>query len=368
MQFLLVNKKDTLKSISRIIGSQNIDALLAENGLQREPKIGEQWNTKCDNLLLTQPNEITAVRKSALLNALTNSQEVFEKACLLDEDEWKIFSAFQAFRDALRIPESIVLPYSSRVIGSAEGTSTAFIGIPGKGRNKAVTSTKTTSPESEPVSSVTYRAVMTSLKKTGAIKPDVFNKVNTAFPVTLDNPRKKKGGDFKGSQYAFPLPWGKIQIYSSLLDETRDIPAYPEQIDESRTATYTSMPDIIYQYEPWIMYENSGPKEQSLTFHLHRDMWSGNHNDGKANELIRFCEANTFAKFNGSTVQSSTVRVYINGSLFISGVMTKTDVSWRGPIGHDGWYLEFELTLTIQEVSPISLNIDSVRRLGLIGV
>lgn len=367
MQFLLISKSDTLQSISRIIGAQNIDVLLAENGLRREPKIGKQWNEKCDNLLKTQPNEISAARKSTLLNLLTDSQEVFEKACLLDEDGWKIFSAFQAFRDALRIPESVRLPYSSRIIGAAaQDVATGSIGVSGYGGNRYRTASLSNNPQSEPISSATYRTVMSELKSSGEIKPEVFNKVNTSLPVSLDNARGSKIAN-KTPQYSFPLPWGKIQIVSSLLNEVLDIPAYPEQIDTSRSASYTAMPNLIYQYEPWIMYESSGPREQQLVFHLHRDMWSGNHLDGKANKLIKFCEANTFPRYNGSAVQAPTVRIYVSGSLFIAGVMTRTDVSWKGPIGLDDWYLEFELTLSIQEVSDTRLNIDSVSRKNIIG-
>lgn len=386
MQFLLITKSDTLQTISRTIGSQNIDALLAENGLRREPKIGKQWNKKCDDLLATQPNNISAARKSTLLNAVTDSQEVFEKCCLLDEDGWKIFSAFQAFRDALRIPESIRLPYSSKVIGAtasqvtvsrigdvarkksskSTGTTTQETGPTGSLTRKKAT-TATTKSQTDPISSATYRAVMRDLKQSGQIKAEVFNKVNTSFPVSLDNSRGTAIQD-KVPQYSFPCPWGKIQMYSTLLDKVVDFPVYPEQVDTTRSANYVSMPETIYQYEPWIMYESSGPREQNLTFHMHRDLWSGNHLDGKANELIRFCEANTFPRITGSTVNSSIVKFYIDGALFISGVLTRTDVHWEGPIGLDNWYLDFELTLTIQEISTFQLNIDTMQQVGLIGV
>ena len=368
MQFLIIGKNDTLQTISRIIGSQNIDLLLAENGLKREPKIGKQWNKKCDDLLDTQPNEISAARKSTLLNAVTDSQEVFEKCCLLDEDGWKIFSAFQAFRDALRIPEAIRLPYSAKVIGSSAGAvSTARIGVQSKRSARPSPSPVSQSGQTDPISSNTYRTIMNELKNSGTIQPEVFNKVNTSFPVSLDSSRGTKI-NVKSPQYSYSLPWGKIQMYSTLIDEVMDFPVYPEEVNTSRSASYTAMPDIIYQYEPWVMYEGSGPREQDLTFHMHRDLWTGNHLDGQANKLIRFCEANTFPKITGSTVESPTVRFYIDGALFIAGVLTRTDVKWSGPIGLDNWYLDFELTLSIQEVSPMQLNIDTVQKLGIIGV
>ena len=63
-----------------------------------------------------------------------------------------------------------------------------------------------------------------------------------------------------------------------------------------------------------------------------------------------------------------TVKLYIAGQLFVSGVLTKTRVNWSGPIGQDNFYLEFKLSLTIQEVSETPLNIDKVSKFGLIGV
>ena len=359
MQYLLITKKDTLSDIAKVVGQSNIDLILSENGLKRTPKIGQQWYDKCAELIAQTPNEVTASRKTTLLNGLTHSQEVFEKACLMDEDEWKVFSTFQSFPDALRVPESIELPYSTKVIGARIGDVVAA----SIGSNAVSTSVSTSTID--PVDPVTYRSIMKGLQKSPYIDAAVFNTVNTSPPVKLDDRSKI---ETKTPQYSFNLPWGKIQMYSTLLKETMDFPAYPEHIDTSRNATYTSMPDTIYQYEPWIVYQSSGPREQSLEFHLHRDMWTGNHLDGNAENLVKFCEANTFPDYRGSAVLTPLVRIYIDGSLFISGVLTATTTNWTGPLGLDNWYLEFTLSLVIQEVSETALNIHSVRQFGLKGV
>lgn len=352
MQYLTVTKDDTMVSIGKIVGQQNMDLLLAENSLARNPKIGKMWKDKCDKIVAETPNEVTASRKSALLNNLVDSEEVFEKACLMDEDEWKVFSAIQAFPDAMRVPESIKLPYSTRVIGGTLGDVQAAV----IGNVQGV----------EPVSPVTYKAVMDSLKLTASISPSIFNTVNTSPAFVVEHEAKI---ETPIPQYAYNLPWGKIMMYSSLLKEGIEFPVYPEGMEITRQANYTSMPDIIYQYEPWVVYESSGPREQSLVFHMHRDLWTGNHLDGNANKLIRFCEANTFPRYSGSSVLAPLVRFYISGSLFIQGVLTTTTVHWdqNSPIGLDNWYLDFTLTLTIQEVSDAPLNIDSVLKKGIIG-
>ena len=391
MQYLLINESDTLMSVSNIVGSKNVDAVLAENSIPRTPNVGKQWKDKCDKLLETNPPEVTGSRKAALLNSLTGSEELFEKACLMDEDEWKIFSSFQSFKDTLRIPESVKLPYSQSVIGNATGSEVVIgsgVGQSGsssgrtrKGSNTSETSkgsysgsnnissvigTTSTSlrSQSSPVDPNTYRAVMKNLKQSSSINPEVFNSVNSSPATGVERSVTSQSSSIP---LAFDLPWGQIQLYSSLLQEAIDVPAYPEEFSTARTATYSSMPDTIYQYEPWIVYDSSGPREQSLSFHLHRDMWSGNHLDGKANELIRFCEANTFPRYSGSTVLAPVFTVYINGSTFVSGALLNTQVNWRGPLGQDNWPLEFDLSLSIQEVAETALNIDSVRKFGLIG-
>ena len=432
MQYLMISDKDTLSSISRIVGAQNIDALLTENGLTRSPNIGQQWKQKCESLLSENPPEVTGSRKASLLNALTGSEELFEKACLMDEDEWKIFASFKSFPDALKIPETVTLPSSEKVIGdsinistqmgsgsaksgassgrnaqnkygnrssvsgnevpssqfsgttnsawaAAEPNSTESLGgkyaaldagqgtYSGSNAQSAVTGpVNNSSSQSSPVNSITYRTVMLQLRLNQSIDPAVFNEINTSPAVSGDvDPYLNIGNS--NNPMSWNLPWGKIQIYSSLLDKVVDIPAYPEEFETSRTANYTNMPDLIYQYEPWLAYQDSGPREQSLTFHLHRDMWTGDHRDGKANELIRFCEANTFPRYNGSAVLAPTVKIYIAGQTFISGVLTQTNIRWRGPIGLDDWPLDFDLSLTIKEVSEIALNIDSVSKFGLVG-
>ena len=146
-----------------------------------------------------------------------------------------------------------------------------------------------------------------------------------------------------------------------------DFPVYPEELSESTLANYTQMPELLYQYEPWQLYQSSGPRSITFTFHFHRDMWTGDHRDGKANQLIRFCEANCFPEYNGSAVNIPIATMYIKGQAFISGVVTEVTKEWSGPLGLDGFYLECTLGISITEIAPQPLNYSTVRRLPLIG-
>lgn len=394
MQYLMIDGNETLTSMSRTFGQANVSDILAENGIPRTPNVGQEWDKKCQSILDSTTKDVTPERKMALLNGLTGSEDIFEKACLMDEDEWKVFSATGAFMDALKVPESVDLPYSTKVMGSTPTSPVSTSSNVGKSAlnitsssskdyrvgsnvvgtvvssnrdvNSAVKystgdSSRTLNASSNPVSSVTYRAVMNSLKTEGSIDASIFNSVNTGPNVSVGSGVVEA----KTTAWAFNLPWGKIQMYSTILGELIDFPVYPEQVQTARQATYASMPDIIYQYEPWITFQNSGPREQNLDFHIHRDMWTGDHRDGKANRLIRFCEANTFPDYNGSAVSTPLIRLYVDGTLFISGVLKNVSVTWSGPLGLDNWYLEFTLSLAIQEVSESELNCKSFYKRSL---
>lgn len=404
MQYLVLSGNETYAQLAEIYGNDVVDRILTANSIARVPNIGAEWKRICNDLM-THSSSISAARKQSLLSKLTDSVELFEKACLLDDEEWKVLSSSMSFPDALRIPDTVVLPNSETILGTAasgiQSTQTAtFVqsnensgftssasgsyqqsqrGEYAGGTSSSRTASRQSSRQSSrsfvseadyngmgaiyspnPVPSEVYRNVIQSLETTGSIDSEVLNDGNISYAVLKSTPTPVSTSTNRFEQVAFPLPWGKIQMYSTVLKELINFPVYPEQIEKSRQASYSTMPDIIYQYEPWITYQSSGPRDQTLEFHMHRDMWTGNHvTDQHANQLIRFCEANTFADYNGSAVVTPLVRFYIDGSLFISGVIKNTNVTWTGPIGQDNWYLEFTLSLVIQEISESPLSASS---------
>ena len=337
MQFLSINQNTTLSDVIEAVGPRNVDTVLANNGLVRSPNIGIQFQENCEKIIDEATQSVSTNRKVALLNTLTSDSEAYEKACLMSESEWQIFSALNTFENTLNIPETIHMAPSAYVIGS--GVS---------------------------VSSTVYKSTMAQLKETGQIDSSLFSDYSSRAANNVSN---ELGTVSTTSDVytAFKLPWGEIQLYSSLADESVDFPVYPEEIEYSRIANYTTMNETLYQYEPWYAYESSGPREQTITFKFHRDMWSGDHRDGKANELIRFCEANCYPDYDGASVNTSTVTLYIHGSAHITGIMTNVTPHWSGPIGLDGYFLVCELSLTISEVAPSRLSFSTVRNMNVIG-
>lgn len=337
-QYITINRSSRLVDIANLVGDRNLDYVLAANDLTRGANIGAQFQDKCHKILSEQQGQtVSWQRKSAILNRMTQDSDVFETAALLNETGWKILSALGTFPNMLVVPESITLPSRVDILGNGLAV----------------------------VKTVYDQAISGLETPPHYIDPSIFNE----FSTTRVNNIVDFGVSSAPSNpwQAFNIPWGDITIYSSLSDSSLDIPVYPEEVQDTRKANYTTMPDLLYTYEPWYLYQSSGPRSNHYTFKMHRDMWSGDHSDGKANELIRFCQACCYPKFNGSAVNSGTVTLYIKGETLISGILEDVSVSWDGPILQDGWYAHFELQLSITEISNKALNYDVVKAMPLIG-
>lgn len=337
MQYLYFNNNSTLTELSNQVGRRNVDTILAANGLKHAKNVGQQFVDRCKNAIATT-KPVSSANKINILNTLTSDADVFETAALLGPDSWKVLYSLSTIPGTLRIPDRIKIPDSTSVLGGKSG----------------------------PVGKQTYNSVIDTLQRGLEIDPSLFNDYNAGGPARAARPSRNQGAS--GDMFTpFNFPWGKIQLYSSLSDELIDFPCYPEEYETSRVANYTQMPDLLYQYEPWQLYVSSGPRTQEYTFHFHRDMWSGNHLDGKAIQLVRFCEANCYPDYKGSAVYTSTVKLLIDGKIHISGVMNSVSTKYSGPIGKDGERLEVTLTFTITEVSEQPLNYYSMKTMPVLG-
>lgn len=334
MQYLLIKPDARLSDISDVVGNRNVESVLAANNLNRVPNIGQVLNQKYKDILQTAP-DVDPQRKSTLLNTFSGHSDIFEYAALLDDNGWKILSAMDAFENTLKIPETLVLPDMTEILGNGVH-----------------------------IASEVYKSAMDMLAvPPHTIDPVIFNSYSNIRNVrpTVDSKSYQPVTNW------FSLPWGKVTLYSSISGTTMDFPVYPQEMEDGVVANYTTMPDMLYQYEPWYLYKSSGPRSNTYTFDMHRDMFTGDHRDGRANELIRFCEANCYPDYSGAAVITPSVTLYIMGEPLITGVMTECRCKWDGPIGVDGWYLHFTLQITINEVSNTPLNYSTVMQKPLIG-
>jgi len=331
MQYLTITKDMSLSDLSNIVGERNLDYVLNANRLDRSVDIGE--------VFMDRPIEDIPVdyqTRMSILNQFVGSSDLFEKAALGSEKDWQALDQYNCFTDAIRIPVEIQLPEAEGVLGNYEA-----------------------------VTDKVYAECMTSLKKSNSIDPSIFAEYNTSFQVGVS----AKGVSSSGSPFEwFAIPFGEVCLWSSFEpNEMLNFPVYPQNLDDGVNANYDEMPEMLYQYEPWKVYKSSGPREITFDFEFHRDMWTGDHRDGGANDLIRGCQANCYPNYDGSLVNVPIVTMYIHGDNYITGVMTSCKYKWSGPIGLDGFYLMCNLSITIVEVSPERLNYTAVRSKGLIG-
>ena len=334
MQYLQIDKNTKLKDLSSIVGDRNVDYILVANNLDRSVNIGQSLQQACSEAISENPN-VDPQRKKTILNKMTDDSDIFEYASLLSEVDWRVLSNINTFPNYLYIPETISIPSYANTLGNNESI--------GKDIYLKVMDMLSTDPY--------------------MIDPVVFNEYSNIKSSQIISSRS--GQQTQG--YWFKVPLGEVTLYSSLSNSSVDFPCYPEEVDNSIKANYTTMPDLIYQYEPWYLYESSGPRSNTYTFDIHRDMWTGDYRDGKANELIRFCEACCYPKYNGSAVYSDIVTLYVSGSALIRGIVTSVDTKWDGPLLQDGWYAHFQLEISITEISDTALNYDTVRSKPLIG-
>lgn len=335
--FLMLKKNMTLKDLSGSIGYSSVNSVLNINNLSRQRDIYNQYQSKCKDII-SSSTSVPWKRKQEILNLFSTDSDVFEYAAIQDEDGWKVLDKLMSFTNALAIPDTVEVVRYDDILGNGE-----------------------------PVDSQVYKNVMNSLELNNRVDNSVFNSFSTIKPILSSSTTYSNRNNVNGIFQSFKIPWGDITFYSSLSESSVDIPAYPESIKDPRSATYSTMPDTLYQYEPWYLYSSSGPRDLTVEFHLHRQMWTGDETDGLANQMIRFIQASTYPEYNGSAVNSDICTLYIKGQPYIRGIVTSVEVEWTGPIGIDGFYLEFNLTVGFTEISNKALSNNVVKSMPLIG-
>ena len=273
MKYLVVDKQIKFNELCDIVGPSNVDTVLALNGLTRDPDIGVQLYERNEEIML-EYSDVSPEFKLTALGRASKDSDVFETMALLGNDSWKVVRFADTLPNTLKIPESINISNSVNILGN-----------------------------SQRVDSIVYGKVVECLSKYPyEIDPEIFNNYYSEGSTNIVT---STANNYTNLFQFFKIPWGKMSIYSSISDSSLDFPVYPEEISDAVQANYSTMSDIIYQYEPWMIYNSSGPRSNNYSFTFHRDMWTGDHRDGKANELVRFCMANCYPEYNGSAVNSS---------------------------------------------------------------
>ncbi len=337
MQFFRIEQDMRLSDLAGIVGQSNLDTTLAVNSMQRMPNVYQSYQNMKASYIHADTPDVSFERKQSLLNGVTSDAEIFEYVALQNEYSWKLFDAAGTLDGYLRVPDTFTIPTSTRVIGGTSGA----------------------------IDKKKYTDSMQCLKSNRNVSPEIFNEYAPVSASKIINGAANYGTLYQN----FKIPFGAVSLYSSLDGRMVDFPVYPREISDGVKANYDTMPDMLYQYEPWQIYKSSGPRQCILTFDMHRDMWTGDHRDGLCNQLIRFCEAACYPRYNGAAVITTDSILYINGQSFVRGIITDVSPKWDtdSPLGLDGWYLHVSLSITFTEVSAEPLNYDKILGKGLIG-
>jgi len=337
----------TLSDLTSVVSPENVDTVLNINNIPRTPNIAQAYQQVCDDIVSQSTEPISPNTKLDMLGKYTDNADIFETVALADEQDWQILYQNGSLHNFIRLPDEITLPLTNGVIGNGQT-------LPRSIYDKIAQELRIaqTLPNYDPLPKSMIERLFADYNS---------NNLSSRFDEVAS---KYTNPDVF---YWFHIPWGEVTLYSSIDKTSVDFPVYPEELQDGRSANYDTMPELLYQYEPWQVYKSSGPRKVSYKFDFHRDMWTGNHLDGKAGQLVRFCEACCYPDYDGSAVHTPTVDLYIGGKRHISGVLTECNADWDGPLGLDNYYLHCVLTISIIEVSPIPLNYKSVKSLPIVG-
>ena len=104
-------------------------------------------------------------------------------------------------------------------------------------------------------------------------------------------------------------------------------PCFPESVSETVSGSYNSQTPLGRQ-EPFYIYESSGPREVSVSFRMHREMFSSL---SGLDNLINLIESGVYARSSG--VPAKRVTLKIGGQVSISGVINgSVSVEWSETI------------------------------------
>lgn len=180
----------------------------------------------------------------------------------------------------------------------------------------------------------------------------------------LDYPRiDAETGDTQDNWYWKPTGDVTIQVEGEL---PLEIPCYPENVNDSTSATWSQEMTTYQHYEPQNTYHKSGPRIVSCTFKIHRAMWDGNQDSGKSEELVAYIQSACYPNYDTQASEPPRVTLIVGKSIRITGILTSMETNYGGPIGPDNRYDCVDIAISITEESDNVLSTEAVRS-GLAG-
>lgn len=173
-------------------------------------------------------------------------------------------------------------------------------------------------------------------------------------------------------------------LYMYHLDKFVLLPTYPESIQDTLSATFSSTSPIS-RSAPIFTYSYSGPRTIQVNLALHRDMMQqinyGVSNltdiielgDDYVDTMVKQLQAIALPKYSNSTstkmVDPPLVAIRFGQEVYIKGVVNGgITVTYHGPIGIDNKYKQVDISFQVSEVDPYDaqtiLSVGSFRGLN----
>ena len=177
-------------------------------------------------------------------------------------------------------------------------------------------------------------------------------------PVTVNN-------TYAGSTHkSFSMIDNYIYLYHT--DTLIAIPTYPDSISDSMAVNFQSS-SMLSRSAPIFSYSGSGPRNVSISLHLHRDMMNDvNISASRLNVpdlnsedyvdiMIRQIQAAALPRYASSEkmVNPPIVAVRFGEDIFCKGVIQGTvGVTYSGPILRTNKYAEVTVEFVVYEIDP----------------
>ena len=153
-------------------------------------------------------------------------------------------------------------------------------------------------------------------------------------------------------------------IYLYHLDKFILLPTYPESIQDTLSATFSST-NSIGRSAPVFSYSYSGPRSIQVSLTLHRDMMTqinyGNSNlnleigDDYVDGMIKALQAVALPRYQAAVkmVNPPMVALRFGNEVYIKGVVNGgISITYSGPILSNDKYAVVAISFTITEVDP----------------
>jgi hypothetical protein len=155
-------------------------------------------------------------------------------------------------------------------------------------------------------------------------------------------------------------------IYISHLDgdiKYWQLPCYPETVSDTMSSTFNPT-NTLGRSAPVFTFSYSGPRQISLTFRFHRDMFESEEYvtnsepadyEDKAENFIHALQAIAVPKYNLSNkaIEPPLVGVRLGSEVFIKGIVSSAvTVNYSKPILVNEKYAGIEISFTVSEVDP----------------